>query len=50
MHNMGYLLEKIKDYERALGHYQQALRGYEKVFGKTEEKVALEKVYPESGL
>ena len=35
MNNLGVLLDNMKDYEGALGYYQQALRVGEKVQGKT---------------
>ena len=35
LNNMGNVLCNMKDYEGALGYYQQALRGKEKVLGKT---------------
>ena len=35
LHNIGYLLQHMRDYVGALDYYQQALRVQEKVLGKT---------------
>ena len=35
LNNMGIVLHHMEDYEGELAYFQQALRGEEKIFGKT---------------